>query len=558
MDNLDHNPSSTAASDAFHGTAISVAQHGLPDDISTDSSVTHSIANFSDNTKTVTPLPVSYTQVKPVLQPKKDITVPQCAGSLSAGTDCFTRELVTEYEWLDRLSQLSVADDTAEIHLQTQDYSWAAYHASRQPIDANSVSINTLLPLFRDPAHSPAMIRHAMSVVISATGMLSPGQVPVLTLDQPLYTIAKIIQWNWPDQFGESHLLLMLGGLHTEMAALKALGDLLDGSGWTTALVNANVTTDGRADALLHASHVTQTRRAHQVTACALYILQKQAYTHLVDSDSAGDRPGFADWCASQAKVHPMFQYWSMVLRMQMTVLLFVRSIRQSDFGLYTETLQQLIPWFFVFNRQNYSRWAAVHARDIITLAQLHPALYEEFVQGRFTFHKTKLPFSAIALDHAHEQLNARVKGVGGAVGLTEKPDALLRWMIRGPEVARVVAEFEQTAGLLTNDDLKGHHEQTKSQQTAFCQHVLSLVSSFENLGNPFMDESGDLFALDTTNICSADAVRSVQTIESVGKQMYSDFVKEQFVECTKPISAQISRCKLPCLLYTSPSPRDS
>ena len=235
-----------------------------------------------------------------------------------------------------------------------------------------------------------------------------------------------------------------------------------------------------------------------------------------------------------------------MVLRTQMAVLLFVWSIRQSDFGLYTESLQLLIPWFFVFNRQNYACWAAVHTRDMIILPQLHPALYEEFVQGRFTYHKNKLTFSAIALDHAHEQLNARVKGVGGAVRSTEKPDTLLRWMIGGPEAAHVVVEFEQTVGLLTNDDLKGHREQTKSQQTPFCQHVLSLVSSFENLGNPFMDESGDLFALDSTNIWCADVVHLVQTIECVGKQMHSDFVKELFVERTKPISAQISRCKLP------------
>jgi len=74
----------------------------------------------------------------------------------------------------------------------------------------------------------------------------------------------------------------------------------------------------------------------------------------------------------------------------------------------------------------------------------------------------------------------------------------------------------------------------------------LSIVSSFENLGHPFMDESGDLLAFDTTNICCAETVHSVQIIAFVRKQMYSDFVKERFVECTKPISAQISRCKLP------------
>ena len=36
----------------------------------------------------------------------------------------------------------------------------------------------------------------------------------------------------------------MLGGLHIKMAAFKLLGDWLDGSGWTSALVAAEVATE--------------------------------------------------------------------------------------------------------------------------------------------------------------------------------------------------------------------------------------------------------------------------------------------------------------------------
>jgi len=42
---------------------------------------------------------------------------------------------------------------------------------------------------------------------------------------------------------------------------------------------------------------------------------------------------------------------------------------------------------------------------------------------------------------------HARVKGIGGAVGLTENGNALRRWMVAGPEVARVVSDFEMAAG---------------------------------------------------------------------------------------------------------------
>jgi hypothetical protein len=70
--------------------------------------------------------------------------------------------------------------------------------------------------------------------------------------------------------------------------------------------------------------------------------------------------------------------------------------------------------------------------------------------------------------------LNARIKGVGGAVGLTENAQALNRQMVAGPEIARAVEEFEITAALNVNTDLE--FEQTLSQQSAFYNHVLSVV----------------------------------------------------------------------------------
>ena len=52
-------------------------------------------------------------------------------------------------------------------------------------------------------------------------------------------------------------------------------------------------------------------------------------------------------------------------------------------------------------------------------------------------------PFSAVAIDQAHEQNNKIVKGDGGAVGLLQNSKALLRWMGAGPELSRVIKKFE-------------------------------------------------------------------------------------------------------------------
>ena len=54
-----------------------------------------------------------------------------------------------------------------------------------------------------------------------------------------------------------------MGGLHIEMALLKAVGDLLDGSGWTTVMASADVTTEGRADSLQKGSQTSRAQWAH-------------------------------------------------------------------------------------------------------------------------------------------------------------------------------------------------------------------------------------------------------------------------------------------------------
>ena len=72
------------------------------------------------------------------------------------------------------------------------------------------------------------MVRHSMNIVKQATEYLNPGQVPVIAVDQPLFALAKQIQLNWPKTYDEQHFVILLGGLHIEMAALKILGDWLE------------------------------------------------------------------------------------------------------------------------------------------------------------------------------------------------------------------------------------------------------------------------------------------------------------------------------------------
>ena len=126
------------------------------------------------------------------------------------------------------------------------------YHANYQ----SQQSQVSLLPLFLESAHTVAMIKHSLYVIKSVIEHLNPWQTPVITFDQPLDALAKQIQWKWPGMYGEDKFVIMCGGLHIQMGALKTLVNWLKGSGWLQALVEANVTTPGIVDFSLQAAHV--------------------------------------------------------------------------------------------------------------------------------------------------------------------------------------------------------------------------------------------------------------------------------------------------------------
>ena len=71
------------------------------------------------------------------------------------------------------------------------------------------------------------------------------------------------------------------------------------------------------------------------------------------------------------------------------------------------------------------------------------------FKEGKFTVKKTQQNFSCLAMDHAHEQNNKTVKGDGGVIGLTENSAQLLKWILSGPEMARLIKEFKDNIDIV-------------------------------------------------------------------------------------------------------------
>ena len=122
-----------------------------------------------------------------------------------------------------------------------------------------------------------------------------------------------------------------------------------------------------------------------------------------------------------------------------------------------------MVPWFFSLDDTNYVRRLSIHLRDMYRLKDVAPDVAVQFQQGKFAVSKTSKPFLAIPIDQAHERNNALVKREAGAVGLTENPSALRRWMVTGPEIPRIINAFETSmvTECTENEQSKKHHEDT-------------------------------------------------------------------------------------------------
>ena len=247
-------------------------------------------------------------------------------------------------------------------HLDNDDFekdtyiSWAAYHVQQQSTPVRPKAKIALLPLFHENANSVAMIKHAITIIKETTEHLNPGQIPVVVMDQPLFSLAKQIQWTWP-HLSEEHFVVMLGALHIEMAMGNMLGKWLDGSGWSSALIEAGVAISGRTAALLSASHVKCSRYAHQVTVASLYFLQNSAHHSYCKELLPYKEPlTFKVWCQTKSEQHPQFYYWATVMELELLMLQFIRSLREGNFNDYLNSLNQLAPWFFALDHVHYAR----------------------------------------------------------------------------------------------------------------------------------------------------------------------------------------------------------
>ena len=75
------------------------------------------------------------------------------------------------------------------------------------------------------------------------------------------------------------------------------------------------------------------------------------------------------------------------------------------------------------------------------------------------------------------------VKGDRGVIGITENETALRRWMVAGPETARLLTEYEEKHSRKKKES-EPHHEQIPSVQQTLLAQNKNVTDVIEELGS--------------------------------------------------------------------------
>ena len=310
-----------------------------------------------------------------------------------------------------------------------------------------------------------------------------------------------------------------MGGLHIEQQLLKINGQLTKGSGMDAIIGKAGLEYIGLATAFTDVNDIKKAPYAIQVEVACLYKMLQAAYS---DSGTSTD---ILTWAEQQT--NPMFSYWFKVMLFQFNILLFVRSLRESNMTLFLSSMKTAVPMCFALDHTHYARWLSVFIRDIELLYIEYKECFDE-IGKHLSVRSTDTEFSKVAYDQRHEQNNKVIKVRNGYINLTNKEDKtfLRKLELCSSEVYQFLDKVEQRS-----EDVKHKEQRTSFNKTYLnhCNKVFSMMTV-----NPFTAEQFQM--LSGSTLFSNVIVKDCMSLFDTGKLQYENFIKSRFLERTEDV----------------------
>lgn len=394
----------------------------------------------------------------------------------------------------------------------------------------------------------------------------------IITFDLAMAKKAYSIVWSNPDKF--QNVFIRLGTFHIICAFMKAIGKMMEASGFEDIVLESGMCANGSLSAVMSGKHYNRALRIHTCFVEALdrlllkavicnkpsaenkWLELKMSILKSKDFESMKHLTSCPIFWELSSEVEQMklqiragkhgrtAQFWLQYYDNVWYILQLLRALRENDFDMYLNSLKQMTPLFFAMKHPNYARYLTVYISSLEYLEVNNIEPIQILKETALSSRRTNSKASGVAIDQTIEQtINKSSKSIGGLIGVSRKLDAYDRWCITRHERVLYVEALSSLADL--EGRLDSNKELRLSEMTRGCKSVDKISNAISSYNNPFDVGGEHVVCLSSGVQASKDISKQMVTICKEGELEMKKFIKERLETHEKSFHAPITAKKI-------------
>ena len=234
--------------------------------------------------------------------------------------------------------------------------------------------------------------------------------------DQSFYAKAMEVFWKNKEIF--SNLIIMMGGFHLLLMLQGIIGNRFGDAGLIELAVESGVVAGGSIEKVLNGKNYNRAVRMHKIFYEALIRLLINAFESSVGEDQKVildlktatveelklnlglekstallESNDIQRWyemftCSVESMTNngsDLSKFWLSYLELCELLLNLIFATRSGNWKLYLACIEEVIPWTFAYDRQNYARYLIPFLNDMRSLPNKMPEVQNAFENGEFS-----------------------------------------------------------------------------------------------------------------------------------------------------------------------------
>ena len=420
------------------------------------------------------------------------------------------------------------------------------------------------LPTINAPATQISTVNEVLNQSINIMQSLELNKI-VCVFDQALFAKAAEVVWKHPEKF--KGIILRLGVFHTICTLLATIGKRFQDGGLRDLCVEAGVIADGSVAGVMDGRKYNRAIRLHKLLYESFMRLAWKGFLPWIEINHSDEQVHLEESLTivnglcedvSQATVREMMAnqsckhifklfevyldylrkengalsaFWMSYVDMVEVMLGLIRASREGDWKLHLESIREMIPWCFAYDKLNYARSLPYYYAQMSRIAIDHQDVHEQFMQGQgFSVQLgSGNPFARIPVDQTIEEtINKDAQTPGGTKRFSLKPGAVNRYYLTSEYRSSYLRKLRDMIGRNSSRHFNHpdmHFPRIKKDEA----DVRALQELMENTWvNPLSHNETELVNLSSGILAPSDVASDLLNAHQVGEEAYRSFRKDR------------------------------